>query len=267
MNYWIFTVTQKKVNGETLTPSDILNQRLSDAFWGLGDRTPNRRSLVKGDLAVFYVGLPQMAFAAVATLATDSFSLSEEEKESYSHGTELYRSDYGVRLEDIEIWESTRIVKDLIPNLSFIVNKENWGAYFQGGVRQLSESDFRVIIDNRKPTISTLREGEDPIINESQFALEAHLEEFMDCNWNYIDFGSKLTRYQAEDQTGRQFPAGPWSIDYLCTDETSGDFVVVELKRGKSSDSTVGQVLRYIGWINENLANPGQKTRGIIVAQ
>jgi hypothetical protein len=39
------------------------------------------------------------------------------------------------------------------------------------------------------------------------------------------------------------------------------------LKRGRSSDSAVGQVLRYIGWVDENLARPGQKTRGIIIAK
>jgi RecB family endonuclease NucS len=44
-------------------------------------------------------------------------------------------------------------------------------------------------------------------------------------------------------------------------------FVVIELKRGRSSDSAVGQVLRYIGWVNENLAKPGQRTRGIIIAK
>jgi len=42
--------------------------------------------------------------------------------------------------------------------------------------------------------------------------------------------------------------------------------VVIELKRGKMSDATVGQLLRYIGWVQENLAEPGQKTRGIIIA-
>jgi len=43
--------------------------------------------------------------------------------------------------------------------------------------------------------------------------------------------------------------------------------VVIELKRGKTSDATVGQVLRYIGWVAENLAEPTQQVRGIIISQ
>ena len=40
---------------------------------------------------------------------------------------------------------------------------------------------------------------------------------------------------------------------------------MVELKRGLSSDDAVGQVLRYIGWVRENIAKPNQKVEGIIV--
>lgn len=166
-------------------------------------------------------------------------------------------------LEDIQLWETSRLVKDLIPNLKFIDNKVNWGAYFQGGVRQLSEDDFRTITEMRQGEEKT----EDEIISESQFALEAHLEEFIDNNWKQIHFGEEIEKYKVGDQDGRQFPAGPWSIDFLCVDQNNNDFVVIELKRGKTSDATVGQILRYIGWVEENLAQPGQQTRGIIIAQ
>jgi restriction system protein len=65
----------------------------------------------------------------------------------------------------------------------------------------------------------------------------------------------------------RRFPAGQWSTDFLCVDENTGDFVVVELKRGKNSDTVVGQLARYMMWVTENLAKPGQKVRGIISAK
>ena len=125
MNYWAFTVTEKKVEGGTLQAEDIFKQRTSDKFWGLGERTPNRRSLRRGDRIVFYVGWPLMIFAATATLASDSFSLSDEQKDMYGHGTTFYRADYGVQLESIELFDSPRLVKELIPTLKFIENKEN----------------------------------------------------------------------------------------------------------------------------------------------
>lgn len=41
---------------------------------------------------------------------------------------------------------------------------------------------------------------------------------------------------------------------------------MVELKRGLSSDEVIGQVLRYMGYVLENIANDGQQVRGVIVA-
>jgi predicted RNA-binding protein len=139
MNYWLFIVTQKKTDSGILTAEEVLKQRLADKFWGLGEKTPNRRSLQKGDRIVFYVGIPSATFAASATLAINSFALTEEQKNTYDHGKAFYRADYGVLLDDIQYWETPRLVKDLIPSLKFIENQENWGAYLQGGVRQLSE--------------------------------------------------------------------------------------------------------------------------------
>lgn len=106
MNNWIFTVTQHKVDGELFTADEILNQRMSDQFWGLGEKTPNRRSLQKGDRIVFYVGLPRKVFAASAVLSSNSFELTNEQKEKVGHGKKFYRSDYGVQLIDIQLWKT-----------------------------------------------------------------------------------------------------------------------------------------------------------------
>ena len=95
MSNWIFTVTQHKVDGELLLADDILNQRMADQFWGLGEKTPNRRSLKKGDFVVFYVGLPRKVFAASAQLDSDSFELNKEQKEKYGHNKKLLNGDIG----------------------------------------------------------------------------------------------------------------------------------------------------------------------------
>lgn len=262
MNRWVFIVTQHKVDDITLAPDDILKQRIEDKFWGLSEKTPNRRYLQRGDKVVFYLGNPRKVFAATATLASNSFQLTKEQQAKYDHGISFYRPEYGVSLENVQVWDAPRAVERLIPRLKFIENKINWGAYFQGGVRQISEDDFRTITEGIIITGPTI----DEINQEAEFALEAHLEEFMYHNWEKIDFGARLNLYPDHEQA-RQFPAGEWSIDFLCTDKDNGDFVVIELKRGKSSDATVGQTLRYIGWVKENLAKQNQSVRGIIIAQ
>lgn len=50
-------------------------------------------------------------------------------------------------------------------------------------------------------------------------------------------------------------------IDLLCKDK-SGHHVVIELKKGRAGHEVVGQILKYMGWVRENL---GKKVRGIII--
>jgi len=50
-------------------------------------------------------------------------------------------------------------------------------------------------------------------------------------------------------------------IDILFKDR-NGNHIVVETKKGKSSDVVVGQIARYMGWVKRNL---GENVRGIIV--
>lgn len=54
-------------------------------------------------------------------------------------------------------------------------------------------------------------------------------------------------------------------IDLLAVDE-NGDFVVIEIKR-QATDKTIGQILRYMGWTEEELCKDGQRVRGLIVAE
>ena len=77
----------------------------------------------------------------------------------------------------------------------------------------------------------------------------------------------KLGLRLADNEIRQQFMMGIGigRSDLICLDK-DGDLVVLELKRGLTSDEAVGQVLRYVGWIRENIATPGQKVHGWIVA-
>jgi restriction system protein len=41
---------------------------------------------------------------------------------------------------------------------------------------------------------------------------------------------------------------------------------VVELKRGRASDVVVGQVLRYMGYVKEEIAEDDQTVEGVVIA-
>jgi hypothetical protein len=53
--------------------------------------------------------------------------------------------------------------------------------------------------------------------------------------------------------------------DLICRDQ-QGDIVVVEIKRPSARyREVIGQITSYMGWIKRNMAQPGERTRGIIV--
>ncbi|MHA2069190.1 MAG: endonuclease NucS domain-containing protein, partial [Candidatus Thorarchaeota archaeon] len=85
---------------------------------------------------------------------------------------------------------------------------------------------------------------------------EAVLEHFFAQNPQAIEDGLIFIDKQVTTEVGR--------LDVLCED-SAGDLVVVELKKGRTSDKVVGQISRYIGWVKENLAERGQGVRGLIL--
>ena len=88
--------------------------------------------------------------------------------------------------------------------------------------------------------------------------VEKGIENFYAANLHLIEAGLKLL-----DQ---QFATAIGPIDILCKD-SSGQFVVIEVKAEEAKDSVFGQVLRYIGWVHRNMDSGHKNVRGVIVAR
>lgn len=107
----------------------------------------------------------------------------------------------------------------------------------------------------------------DPIIEDpSEFALEKHLEDFLMANWDQIELSKKYDIYNDGEFQGRQFQTDTGYIDILAISKNKKELVVIELKKGRASDSVVGQVQRYMGFVKEEVAEDGQEVKGIIIA-
>ena len=63
-----------------------------------------------------------------------------------------------------------------------------------------------------------------------------------------------------------EFPVGGRFIDILAIDKDQ-KLVVIELKVSRGYERTVGQLLRYMAWVEKYQADPGQRVRGIIAAR
>lgn len=98
------------------------------------------------------------------------------------------------------------------------------------------------------------------------FALESHLRDYLARNLPGIaDIGVKLSVFKSDDdRDGVEFQTDMGPIDILAL-SSNGDFFVFELKLGRGPDSALGQILRYMGWVQEHLAK-GKKVFGVVIA-
>ena len=104
--------------------------------------------------------------------------------------------------------------------------------------------------------------GDDP--GARKFAFERDLQSYLVRNLGLLEPGLRLYEDEDGEFKGVEFPAGSRYIDILAVG-ADGAYVVIETKVSRAYDRVVGQVLRYMGWIKENLAGEAP-VRGIVVA-
>ncbi len=97
---------------------------------------------------------------------------------------------------------------------------------------------------------------------EQAFAAETDLRDFLAENLSCIEQG--LSLYQTEGRSGIEFPVENGRIDILAVDKEKR-LVVIELKVGRGRNRTIGQLLYYMGWVDQHLGNG--PCRGMIIAR
>lgn len=111
--------------------------------------------------------------------------------------------------------------------------------------------------------ISTDETVEDP----AAFAMEKHLEDFLVQNWAHTDLGKEYDIYEEDgERVGQQYATDTGPIDILAISKDKKRLLVLELKKGRASDVVVGQTMRYMGYVKEELAEQGQIVQGVIIA-
>jgi len=118
-------------------------------------------------------------------------------------------------------------------------------------------------------------ESDEKIITsqEQEFALEKYLEQFIVDNFSLIFDDSLKIWTSDEGESGHQFTLlndnleNMGRIDILAKNEEENYFLVIELKKGKSSDRVVGQISRYMGFIKEYICEGDEKVKGLIICK
>jgi len=165
-------------------------------------------------------------------------------------------------------------IKDLAEQISFMRGK-TWAGTIQGphGVFNDRLTDDDVVLIQRRlsaertppppPRAAPPRQATEQ--RRRQEALLTFYES--DVETYLLDYlsGLGLRLFQCDGKSGRQYTCSAGRIDLLCVD-TSSDFVVLELKKGEAPQESLLQLLRYMSWVRQNLAN-GKNVRGIIVTE
>jgi|TARA_Y100000310_G_scaffold228867_1_gene231210 hypothetical protein len=140
------------------------------------------------------------------------------------------------------------------------LSKEN-----QSVSEQDIEADLKTILNYYKKTVSIEIRKEDSVLSQGLFYMEKQLEDFIIHNWDKTEIGKRFSLIIEDGElVSQQFRTEIGPIDILAKDKKTGDYVVIELKKNQTSDDTVGQITRYMGWIKKNKNNPNVK--GIIIA-
>ena len=104
---------------------------------------------------------------------------------------------------------------------------------------------------------------------DQRFGLESFLQEFLRDNWEQIAHLGDTWDLLEEDGevVGCEYATDVGRIDLLAHHKREPKWLVIELKREQATDKTVAQVLRYMGWVAQHRAKPGESVEGLIIAR
>ncbi len=235
-------------------------------LWGVEEKYERRIAMVnKGDLLVFAVG----GFFR---------SIHRVEGESFYDETPLWPEKEGslfphrIRISD-PIMKGVVTIKDIANKISFMRGKQ-WGGTIQGanGVfnDRLTDDDMAIIkerMNEATPIREEVKIEEHAKLSERQTALFKFHEKDIEDRISDVIREMGLDLFQDENgRMGRQYPADRGRIDQLCKDVSSGQLVVIELKKGEAPNETLLQILRYMSWVKQNITD-GRDVRGIILTE
>lgn len=175
---------------------------------------------------------------------------------SYAPGKVLpHRRGVEWRPDLLKREDMSQELKNSSGGVGTVINLSNYG------------DELEALIAGQQPPV--IKIDDELVENLNEFKLEKHLEDFLVHNWSATDLGQKFDIYTDEDGqlVGQQFKTDTGPLDILAISKDKKELLVVELKKGRVSDVVVGQILRYMGYVQDELASADQTVKGVIIAQ
>jgi len=256
VQYWLW-VTRKEYyleDGEDRAELDPSSYEDASGWWTC------HRNTLRGDLVLLWRTRPKCDIGYLLQAKSDAYSISSDEyakEQRWPYGCDwmpLYKFTSPLTISDIRNdpylneWSALR---GRFQNIAFAITPEIWGHL----LRRLSVNNLGL-----KRVIKSLQKDSPvapAIILEED--LENHLVEHLDI---LQSFGFDLEFIDRQviciGHGGR--------IDMLCRDRKTGRLVVIELKNVRAGQNTFGQIMTYVGWVNETY--PQKKSAlGLVIAR
>jgi hypothetical protein len=246
-------------------PKEFLDLRMKVSFgMGMAARVP-WISLTAPGMSASNGYFPVYLFYKEQNVLVLSYGLSETSEAAVNWTTEIQESKPLIAdsVPGAARYGTSYVHKLYVPNIV-----GNSVTFLESGKEVGSDQldkDLLEITDYYKKTLEIEVKTEGSIVSSGLFYMEQQLEDFIIENWENTELGEKYDLiYEEGALKSQQYVTDIGRIDILAKDKVNGNYVVIELKKNQTSDDTVGQILRYMGWVSEKKGDKAVK--GIIVA-
>jgi len=141
MKHYIVIINDLEIRDEIFSAREIIEELFQKQTWLFSKRTPKLKTLAIGDQVVVYAaGKNNRCFMGTFTLS----SLPALAENNSMPLVRLYPLE--CKISKASLWKEPKPIKELLPQLSFIVDKKNYGLYLRQGLREIPQSDFEEIV-------------------------------------------------------------------------------------------------------------------------
>jgi EVE domain-containing protein len=145
MANFLIVVNSVAREGGSVSGMRIVDFLISQHVWIFPAYAPHLRRMRRGDIYLVYVAGDVRAFVAVARAASSPQPLQGDLLDSVK-ALGLSWFTYFVRIDGARKLKRPRAIRDLLPSLTFIADKKNYGLFLRAGVRQIDARDARLIL-------------------------------------------------------------------------------------------------------------------------
>lgn len=232
--------------------NDVINGHYRNDSWNRKRRDRDQGQVEVGDLILFYFtgNVPDEDLRRQIRFISKVTQISDENKCVFQHQKVL---ELGNPLPLEQIREHTN------------------NGTLSDSFNECGRQGFNIKLLNEQEKDQFLKLVKLPSPTGVIVGFESELEDFLVKNWNPQKFfgekykNLKILENENGEPVGQQYTIPVGRIDLLCKDEEKNKFVVIEIKKRKlDKDQVAGQIARYIGWVEENMAK-GSPLEGIII--